>query len=135
VTAPVPISESIYAWIVGISVAAALALIPILRQCNIELRKQIKNDIDIACKKERNSDFYLEMFHLSRRYHNQNDKIKNVFVSLSGLILSSVAGFVYDQQWYVFDELYTKAALVLSGILFVVYFTPIAWGFVMDRWR
>jgi hypothetical protein len=127
---PVPLSESIYVLIFSIAVAASIPFVLLIRQCNIELKSETRRSIEALRRRERDNDFYLEMFHLSRRYHDGNFQIKYACASFLGVLLSSGLGFAYDRGWVVLDELYIKVILILSSAFFAVIILPLAWKFI-----
>ncbi len=132
---PVPLSESVYALILGLAVAASIPFVLLIKQCNSELKSETKRSIAALRNRERDNDFYLEMFHLSRRYHEGNSQIKYTCASFLGILASTVFGFAYDRRWIAFDELYIKAVLILSGAFFVVLVLPLAWRYITCRWQ
>lgn len=131
----VSLSESIYAWGFGIAIAAAIPFIMLIKQCNREMQEQIVESINETCKMGRNSAFYLSMFHISRRYHNQIMQIKLVCGSYLLILALSGAGVAYQKRLVVLDEFYLTGALALSGIFLVVNILPMAWKFINSRWR
>jgi hypothetical protein len=131
----VPLSESIYVWAVGIAVAVAIPFIMLIKQCNEEMQAQIIESIDETCKMKRDSAFYLSMFHISRRYHNQVMQIKLVCGSFLLILALSVAGIAYHKALVVFNDFYLMASLVLTGAFLVVNILPMAWKFINGRWH
>jgi hypothetical protein len=134
-TDPVALSESIYAFVFGFAVAAFIPFILLIKQCNTELKSETKRSIEELRKKERDSDFYLEMFHISRRYSEGNFQIKYICASYLGILLTSGVGVAYDRCWLTLDELYIKIALILSGVFFVVIAFPLAWRYITCKWQ
>lgn len=129
-TDPIPLSESIYAWILGIAVAASIPFVLLIKQCNIELRNDTKKRIAQLSQQPHDDDFYLSMFHLSRSYHNCNSQIKYACASFLGILVSSALGMAYDRLWIEIDELYFTTILVLSGASLVVLAMPLIWRFI-----
>ena len=132
---PIPLSESVYALILGLAAAASIPFVLLIKQCNSELKSETKRSIAALRKREHDNDFYLEMFHLSRRYHDGNSQIKYTCASFLGILVSTAFGFAYDRRWIAFDEFYIKAILILSGAFFVVLVLPLAWRYITCRWQ
>jgi len=132
---PVPLSDSIYAWIFGIAAAASIPFILLIKQCSTELRNEIKRNIALVAKKPHDDDFYLEMFHISRNYHSWNSQIKYACASFLAILISSALGLAYDRRWALLDEFYMNATLVISGAFFVVLVRPLAWRFIKCHWQ
>lgn len=133
---PVPLPESLYLWLLGVAIIASWTAIPVIRQCDEDIESITKAKINACCKKAHNPDFYLEMFHLSRGYHNLNSQIKYTCWSLAGIFISCMIGVAYQQMWYIYDDIYIHAAngvLLISGIFFIINAMQLSWRYIKRR--